>query len=87
MNAADFAFDANFSRLMVRVPGQSWTKAAHFTGHSPRCLVLQIAALTKDGSMSTGTAALLRQQMRDAKFTEGAEELLASYCKRSRVRA
>jgi len=83
----DFAFDANFSRLMVRTENTGWVKAAHFSGHSPRCLVAQIAALTKDGSMSTGRAALLRQQMRDARYTEGAEALLAAYCKRRSVRA
>ena len=87
MNTADFAFDANFARLMVRPVGGCWTEAAHFTGHSPRCLVLQIAALVADGSMGTGTAALLRQQLRDGGYTEGAEELLAAYCKRRRVRA
>jgi hypothetical protein len=83
--AAEFAFDSNFASIFTRSgPGAIWRKAAHYKGGAPRSYLAQIAALVADGSMSTGTAALLRKQMRDGGFTEGAEAEFAAYVKKPR---
>ena len=67
--ASEFAFDEHFQRLYTRShPGAIWEKAPHHKGGSPAAYLRQIEALVADGSMSTGTAALLRKQMKDAGF-------------------